>query len=51
MGGLDENANTQMTELGHFFSALQKDETTLVVVHHFGPKVLPSLWMWICMQN
>ena len=36
MGGLDENANAQMTELGHFFLALQKDETTLVVVHHFG---------------
>jgi len=36
MGGLDENANAQMTELGRFFSALQKDETTLVVVHHFG---------------
>jgi len=36
MGGLDENANSQMTELGRFFSELQKGNTTLVVVHHFG---------------
>jgi hypothetical protein len=36
MGGLDENANGQMTELGRFFTALQKGDTTLVVVHHFG---------------
>jgi hypothetical protein len=36
MGGLDENANGQMTELGRFFSELQKGNTTLVVVHHFG---------------
>ena len=35
MGGLDENANGQMTELGRFFSELQKGNTTLVVVHHF----------------
>ena len=28
-----------MTELGHFL-ALQKDETTLVVVHHFGKEFL-----------
>ena len=36
MGGLDENANGQMTELGRFFSELQKGNTSLVVVHHFG---------------
>ena len=36
MGGLDENANGQMTELGRFFSELQKGNTTLIVVHHFG---------------
>ena len=36
MGGLDENANGQMTELGRFFSELQKGNTTLAVVHHFG---------------
>jgi hypothetical protein len=36
MGGLDENANGQMTELGRFFSELQKGNTTLVVVHHFA---------------
>jgi len=46
MGGLDENANGQMTELGRFFSELQKGNTTLVVVHHFakGESHTKSVW-------